>query len=157
MNTVGKKVFGVAILALGIAVAAPAHAQFGSPTGDRGPTNDSFGGNYKDPQQKAADHLAKGLRYKEKAGKESDLNKQRKLLEKAKKELSSSGALHPNHDAYVALGLVEIALGNRNAAMDACWKALGLRRDSPNASACFEQAKAMTVPVDESAPARSGG
>ena len=152
MNTLGKKLFAVVVVVLGLAVAVPASAQFGSPTGERGPNNDYFGGSYKDPQQKAADHLAKGLRYKEKADKETDSKKKAKLVEKARKEFTSSNALHPNHDALVALGLLAIQDGNRRAAMDSCWQALGLKRDSPAASDCYEQAKAMPATVVQASP-----
>src|SRR5262245_27111838 len=133
MNT--KKLFAIAVLTLGLAL--PAQAQFGSPLGDRGPSNTNFGGNYKDPQQKAADHLAKGLRCKDKADKEADAKKKAKLLDKAWAEFQSSNALHPNHDALVALGQIAIERGDRNAAMSSCWQALGLKKDSPAASACF--------------------
>ena len=142
MNTC-KKLFAVAVLTFGLAL--PAAAQFGSPLGDRGPTNDNFGGNYKDPQQKAADHLAKGLRFKDKADKETDAKKKAKLLDKAWSELQSSNALHPNHDALVALGQIAIERGNRTVAMDACWQALGLKKDSPAASACYEEAKGLAI------------
>lgn len=145
MNTF-KKLFVVAVLTLGLAL--PAHAQFGSPLGDRGPTNDNFGGNYKDPQQKSADHLAKGLRFKDKAEKEKDEKKRTKLLEKAWAELQSSNALHPNHDALVALGQIAIEKGNRKAAMDACWQALSLRKDSPIASECYEEAKGLAIAAE---------
>lgn len=156
MNTFWKKLFAVAVLTLGLAVAGPAQAQFGGPLGDRGPTNDNFGGNYKDPQQKAADHLAKGLRFKDKADKETDAKKKAKLLDKARSEFQSSNALHPNHDALVALGLIAIEQSNRKAAMDACWQALGLRKDSPAASACYEEAKGMAVATQPAAGSPSG-
>ena len=142
MNTF-KKLFAVAVLTLGLAL--PAQAQFGGPLGDRGPTNDNFGGNYKDPQQKAADHLAKGLRYKEKAAKETDAKKKTKLLDKALAEFRSSNALHPNHDALLGIGQIAIEKADRKAAMDACWQALGLKRDSAVASTCYEEAKGMAV------------
>lgn len=145
MRDLRRKLFPLVVLFLGLAAAVPAAGQFGSPLGDRGPTNDTFGGNYKDPQQKAADHLAKGLRFKAKADKETDARKKAKLLEKAKAEFQSSNALHPHHDALVALGLLAIGDGNRKAAMDACWQALGLRKDSQPANDCFEQAKALPV------------
>lgn len=141
MNT--KKLFAVAVLTLALAI--PASAQFGSPTGERGVGNDSFGGNYKDPQVKAADHLAKGLRFKDKAAKETDAKKKAKLLDKAWSELQSSNSLHPNHDALVALGQISIERGNRKAAMDSCWMALGLKQGSPTASACYEEAKGMAI------------
>lgn len=143
MNTF-KKLFAVAILTLGLAV--PASAQFGSPTSDRGvASNTNFGGNYKDPQVKAADHLARGLRFKDKAENEPDATKKAKLLEKAKAEFQSSNALHPNHDALVGIGQLAIEQGNRKAAMDACWQTLGLKRDSPIASACYEEAKGIAI------------
>ncbi|HYN22268.1 MAG TPA: hypothetical protein VE078_15010 [Thermoanaerobaculia bacterium] len=144
MKNLAKQLSAIAILAFGLAVATPVSAQFGSPTGDRGPRNDSFSGSgYKDPQQKAADHLAKGLRLKDKANKETDAAKKAKLLEKALKEFESSNALHSNHDALLAIGLLRIEQGNRQGAMEACWQALGLKKASEGASACFEQAKAM--------------
>ena len=150
MNTC-EKLCAVAILTLGLAV--PASAQFGSPTGDRGVgSNDSFGGNYKDPQTKAADHLAKGLRFKDKANKETDAKKKAKLLDKAWAEFQSSNALHPNHDALVALGQISIERGNRKSAMDACWQALGLKKDSPAASACYEEAKGLAVAAAPAPP-----
>lgn len=160
MNNSVKKLFAIASLALGLAVASPLNAQFSSPTGDRGPRNDSFGGSgYKDPQQKAADHLAKGLRFKDKASKETDAAKKAKLLERALKEFESSNALHSNHDALLAIGLLRIEQGNRQGAMEACWQALGLKKASEGASACFEQAKAMPAnpqPATEMPAAGSG-
>ena len=157
MNTFGKTLFAAAVLTLGLAVAAPADAQFGSPTGDRGvASNDSFGGHYKDPQVKAADHLAKGLRFKEKADKETDAKKKAKLMEKAVAEFKSSTALHPNHDALVALGLIAIEQGNRREAMNNCWQALGLRKDSPAANDCYEQAKGLAVATQPAAGSPSG-
>ena len=154
MNTC-KKLFAVAILTLGLAV--PANAQFGSPTGDRGvASNTDFGGNYKDPQVKSADHLARGLRFKNKADKETDAKKKAKLLEKAWAEFQSSTALHPNHDALVALGQMSIEKGNRKAAMDSCWQALGLKRDSPAASSCYEGAKGLAVATQPASGSPSG-
>jgi tetratricopeptide (TPR) repeat protein len=153
MNTC-KKLFAVAVLTFGLAL--PAAAQFGSPLGDRGPTNSNFGGNYKDPQQKAADHLAKGLRFKDKADKETDAKKKAKLLDKAWSEFQSSNALHPNHDALVAMGQIAIERGNRQVAMDACWQALGLNKNSPVASACFEAAKGLAVATQPPAGSPSG-
>ncbi|HWM93465.1 MAG TPA: hypothetical protein VN493_22075 [Thermoanaerobaculia bacterium] len=156
MNNFGKNLFAAAVLALGLAVAVPVDAQLGGPMGDRGPINESFSGNYKDPQQKAADHLAKGLRYREKAIKETDSKKKAKLLEKARSEFRSSTALHPNHDALVALGMLAIEEGNRKAAMDSCWQALGLKRESPSASTCYEQAKALPATTAAAAAGSSG-
>jgi hypothetical protein len=153
MNTC-KKLFAVAVLTFGLAL--PAAAQFGSPLGDRGPRNESFGGNYKDPQLKAAEHLAKGLRFKEKADKETDAKKREKLLDRAWSELQSSNALHPNHDALVAMGQIAIDRGNRKAAMDSCWQALGLDKNSQTASACYQEAKGMAVATQPGPGSPSG-
>ena len=154
MNTF-KKLCVVGVLSLALAV--PATAQFGTnPTGERGVGNTSFGGNYKDPQVKSADHLAKGLRFKDKAAKETDAKKKAKLLEKAKAEFQSSNALHPNHDALVSLGQLAIEAGNRKAAMDSCWQALGLKKDSPAATACFEEAKGMAIAAEPAPGSPSG-
>jgi tetratricopeptide (TPR) repeat protein len=129
------------MVVLGIAVATPAPAQITSPTGDRGPLNENFGGGYKDPQQRAADHLAKGLRYKKKADEEADTKKKAKLLDKAKKEFQSSLGLHPNHDAYLTMGLLHLDLGDPLAAADACNQALALQPGSEGAKACVASAK----------------
>lgn len=149
-----RKTMFAAVLALGIA-AVPAHAQFASPTGDRGPMNTNFGGNYKDPQQRAADNLAKGLRFKAKADAEKDAGKKAKLLDKAKKEFQSSIALHPNHDAYLALGLVQIALGQNQSGAEACHQAKGLQPGSEAAAACIQMAL-NPAPADPQ-PAAGGG
>ncbi|MES1243691.1 MAG: hypothetical protein ABUT39_18940 [Acidobacteriota bacterium] len=139
-NNLVKTTLASAVLVFGLAVATPSHAQFASPTGDRGPVNTSFGGNYKDPQQRAADNLAKGLRFKAKADEEKDAKKKTKLLEKAKKEFETSVALHPNHDAYLALGLVDIAMGQNQAGAEACHQARGLKPGSEAAESCIQMA-----------------
>jgi tetratricopeptide (TPR) repeat protein len=157
LNQLGKTTLAAAVLALGIAAAVPAHAQFASPTGDRGPVNTTFGGNYKDPQQRAADNLAKGLRFKAKADGEKDAKKKEKLLEKAKKEFQSSIALHPNHDAYLALGLVQIALGQNQSGAEACHQALGLQPGSEAAQTCIQTALNPPPATTQPAAVSNGG
>ena len=155
MGKAGKTTFAAAVLVLGIAAATPAHAQFASPTGDRGPMNTTFGGNYKDAQQRAADNLAKGLRFKTKADGEKDAGKKAKLLDKAKKEFQASIALHPNHDAYLALGLVQIALGENQAAAESCTQAKVLQPASEAAATCVQMALNPT-PADTQQAAGGG-
>lgn len=151
-----KTVFAAALLVLGAAAATPAQAQFNGPLGDRGPTNESFSGDYKNPEHRAAAHVSRALRYKEKAAKETDVKKQRKLLEKAKSELQSSIALHRNYDASVALGEVFIALGNPASAIDACSQALVFKPADAAATGCIETAKSLSVPEDESTAPAAG-
>jgi hypothetical protein len=155
-NHFGRKILAVAVLTLGVAVATPAHAQFASPTGDRGPINENFSGGYKDPQQRAADSLAKGLRFKQKADEQTDAAKKAKLLEKAKKEFQSSIAMHPNHDAYLALGLVQIALGSAQSGAEACAQALGLKPESQGAKDCIQTAQNSAKTGEPAAAANSG-
>jgi tetratricopeptide (TPR) repeat protein len=156
LGKAGKTTLAAAVLVLGIAVATPAHAQFASPTGDRGPMNESFSGNYKDAQQRAAGNLAKGLRYKKKADGETDATKKTKLLEKAKKEFQTSIALHPNHDAYLALGLVEVELGQNQAGAEACHQAKGLKPDSEAAESCIQMALNPAPATTQPAAASNG-
>jgi hypothetical protein len=158
LNHFGKKAtFAAAVLVLGITVATPARAQFASPTGDRGPINTTFGGNYKDAQQRAADNLGKGLRFKSKADQEKDARKKTKLLEKARKEFETSVALHPNHDAYLALGLVQLALGQNQAGAEACHQARGLQPGSEAAEACIQMALNPAPATTQPAAAAGGG
>jgi tetratricopeptide (TPR) repeat protein len=155
LGKAGKTTLTAAVLVLGIAVATPARAQFTSPTGDRGPVNESFSGGYKDPQQRAANNLAKGLRYKKKADEEADAKKKAKLLEKARKEFQTSISLHPNHDAYLALGLVEIAMGQNQAGAEACHQAKGLKPGSEAAESCIQMA--LNPAPATTQPAAGGG
>lgn len=157
LGKAGKTTLAAAVLVLGIAVATPARAQFASPTGDRGPLNENFGGGYKDPQQRAADNLAKGLRYKKKADDESDAKKKTKLLEKAKKEFQTSIALHPNHDAYLALGLVALEMGENQAGAEACHQAEGLKPGSEAAKSCIQTALNPPPATTQPAAASNGG
>ncbi len=148
-----------AVLAGVVFGGAAVYAQFASPTGDRGPMNDTFGGSYKDPQQRAADNLARGLRYKSKADHETNEKAKAKLLDKAKKEFQSSIALHPNHDAYLALGLLQIEMGQKQAAAESCHQALALKPGSEAAGSCERTAMSSAPPSSPPAagPPPSGG
>ena len=84
---------------------------------------------------------ARGLLFKHQANQETDAGKKTKLLEKAKKEFQSSIALHPNHDAYLALGLIQIELGSAQSGAEACAQALGLKPESQAAKDCIETAQ----------------
>lgn len=157
--SIKKNLFAASLLVLGTAVAVPVQAQFNGPLGDRGPTNESFSGDYKTQEHRSAAHLSRAIRYKEKAATETDVKKQRKLLEKAKSELQSSIALQRNYDASVALGEVFIALGNPASAVDACSQALVFKPADANATKCVETAKTLQASVNKSAtaPAASSG
>lgn len=154
-----KKNLFAALLVLGAAAVTPVQAQFNGPLGDRGPGNSNFGGDYKNAEHRSAAHLSRAIRYKEKAAQETDVKKQRKLLEKAKSELQSSIALHRNYDASLALGEVFIALGNQGSAIDACSQALVFKPADASATKCVETAKSLPTTLDESAgaPAASSG
>jgi tetratricopeptide (TPR) repeat protein len=100
-----------------------------------------IGPNYKDDSQLAADHYAKGIRSKRKADKESVPEKKTKLYEKAKEELLKSVGLDASYDALLALGQVDLALGQATAALDACSQALSFRPGDGAAQSCVEEAR----------------
>lgn len=104
-----------------------------------------IGANYKDDSQLAADHYAKGIRAKRKADKESAPEKRTKLYEKAKEELLKSVGFDASYDALLALGQVNLALGQGRAAFDACSQALSFRSGDQAAKSCVEEAKKAGV------------
>jgi len=102
-------------------------------------------GGYKDPVTKAADAYSRGMKAKRKAEGEKDPKAQRKLLEKAKDELGRSVGLSPSYDALLALGQVELALGDRSSALQSCTHALSWKPADPVAVACQNDARKKTV------------
>lgn len=104
-----------------------------------------IGANYKTDEQLAADHYAKGVRAKRKAEKESTPEKRTKLYERAKEELLKSVGLDASYDALLALGQVDLALGQAKAAFDACSQALSFRAGDQAAQSCVEEAKKAGV------------
>jgi hypothetical protein len=105
----------------------------------------NVGGEYKDPTQKAADAYSRGMKAKRKAEGEKDPKSQRKLLEKAKDELGKSVGYTSNYDALVALGQVQLALGEKGAALHSCTQALSWKPNDPAALACQNDARQKTV------------
>lgn len=103
------------------------------------------GGDFKDPVTKAADAYSRGMKAKRKADGEKDPKAQRKLLEKAKDELGRSVGLSPSYDALLALGQVELALGDRSSALQSCTHALSWKPADPVAVACQNDARKKTV------------
>jgi hypothetical protein len=108
-------------------------AQMGVPT-------EAMGNPYKDDAQRAADHYARGARAKRKAEEETDPGKKEKLYARAKAELEKSAGLHANYDAFLALGQIHLALGNKESAFNACGKALALKPADERAKSCVEEA-----------------
>jgi hypothetical protein len=102
-------------------------------------------GGYKDPATKAADAYSRGMKAKHKADGEKDPKAQRKLLEKAKDELGRSVGFSPSYDALLALGQVELALGDRSSALQSCTHALSWKPADPVAVACQNDARKKTV------------
>jgi hypothetical protein len=97
-------------------------------------------GSYRDPVQRAADAYSRGARLKAKADKETDAQRKAKLYAKAKDELFKSIGYQENYDALVALGQVQLALGQKLAALDACTKAQTLKPADPVAKLCRQEA-----------------
>ncbi len=133
--------FSLAFVLLLLSSMPPARAQ--SVTGAT--SGAVIGANYKDDTQLAADHYAKGIRAKRKADKESAPEKRSKLYEKAREELLKSVAFDASYDALLALGQVDLVLGQGRAAFDACSQALSFRSGDQAAKSCVEEAKKAGV------------
>jgi hypothetical protein len=102
-------------------------------------------GSYKDPVQRAAGAYSRGMKAKRKAEQEKDLDKRRKLLEEAKAEFGKSVAYTASYDSLLALGQVELALGERSAALQSCTHALSWKPADPVAVTCQNEARQKTV------------
>jgi cytochrome c-type biogenesis protein CcmH/NrfG len=120
-------------LALLLAMPLAATAQF--------PVTESMGSRYHTPEDKAIEAYSRGMKAKRKAEAEKDPVKQAKLYQKAKEELSKSAGYHPNFDAYLALGQVYMALGQKESALDACAHAQGLKPKAEAAGLCMAEAQ----------------
>lgn len=97
----------------------------------------------KDPTQKAADAYSRGMQMKRKADAATDPAKKAKLYEKAKKELERSAAYVVNADVYLALGQIDLAQGDAQAALTNCSHAQSLKSGSPEAASCMDSARTM--------------
>lgn len=102
-----------------------------------------IGSRYHDPAEKAAESLSRGLKNKRKAAGEPDPEKRRKLLLRAKEDLSKSVGYHENFEALLALGQVCLALDLAEAARTACARALGLKPANSDAKECFDKGTAV--------------
>jgi hypothetical protein len=148
-----QKTVLLAILCCATAMAAAraAHAQIGSmPTGQLD-TNRATA-NVHDPTRRAADAYSRGARTKRKAEAAKDAQERQKLFQRAKDELTRSVNIQPNFDALLALGQVDLALGDPGAAAIACGEARDLRHDDPEVRACLDGAKPPAAP-SSAAPA----
>jgi tetratricopeptide (TPR) repeat protein len=124
-----------ASLVLAVLIATPAlKAQMNAPT-------EIIGSYRHTPEQKAMDAYGRGVKLKKKAEGEQDAEKRQKLYLKAKDEFSKSAGYQANYDAYLALGQVYLALGQRESAQDACLHAQGLKPGNETAKSCIEEAR----------------
>jgi hypothetical protein len=112
----------------------------------------SSGGDYKDPAQKAADAYSRGMKAKRQAEEEKDPKAQRKLLERAKNEIGKSVGYSASYDSLLALGQVELALGEKAAALQSCTHALSWKPAAPDALTCQSEAGRTTVTGIQAAP-----
>jgi len=112
-----------------------------------------IGSHYHDPDEKAAESYSRGMKAKRKAEGESDPEKKKKLLLKAKDELSRSIGYVRNFDALLALGQVYLALNVPQSAQDSCQLALGYKRDNVDAQACVDQSAKLVLAAKSAAPA----
>lgn len=133
MNRASIVLIGCGVLLL---FDTPLAAQFGP-----GVPTDSMG-RYRSTEEKASAALSRGLRAKKRAEEEREPAKKKKLLLKAKEELSEALAYVPSFDAYLALGQVNLALGERESARDACLHARGLKPTDAAVRRCLDESTA---------------
>ncbi len=116
-----------------------------------------IGSRYHDPAEKAAESYSRGAKTLRKAEGESDPEKKKKLLLRAKDDLSRSVAFQANYDALLALGQAYLALESPDAARDACSRALGLKPNDEKATACFHQSSEQVLAAKKASDAPKGG
>jgi hypothetical protein len=145
-----RKPIPLAVLccAAALAAAGAAHAQISRvPPGQLDPNRAMS--QVRDPARRAADAYARGARTKRKAEEAKDPKERQKLFARAKDELNRSIDIQPSFDALLALGQVNLALGNPGPAHIACSQAQDLRPGDPAVRACLDQAE---KPAGASAP-----
>jgi tetratricopeptide (TPR) repeat protein len=139
--------------------AIPAGAQIGSVPTDQLGTSRAMS-QVHDPTRRAADAYARGARAMHKAEKAKDAKEKQKQYDRAKEELTKSLQILPTYDAYLALGQVQLAVGDPRAAASACTEAQSLKPGDEAAKACLEQANkppAATMPAGAVPPPQTGG
>ena len=88
------------------------------------------------PEHRAIEAYDRAARSIKKAEGTKDPEKRRKLYETAKDELHRSLALKSTFDSLLALGRVDLALGDLPAALTACAQAESLKPKNAAATAC---------------------
>ena len=104
--------------------------------------SEGIGSYVKSPEQKAMEAYSRGLRAKRRADEETNEEKKRKNLLRAKAELSKSVGYFMHYDGCLALGQVYLALGQAEASEDSCTRALQFKPGDPPATSCVHEARA---------------
>lgn len=136
------------LLVLALVLTAPLAVSAQTPN-----ITESMGSYYHTPEQKAMEAYGRGVREKRKAEAETDPAKQAKLYLKAKQELSKSLGYQANYDAFLAIGQVYMALGEKESALDACSKAQVMKPNDEAAKGCVQDAQKKI----QEAAAKPGG
>lgn len=122
-----------------LAADAPAHAQIGSM--GAGSSAQMFQASQQEtPEHRAVEAYNRAARDIKKAEGAKDPGLRRKLYEKAKDNLDRSLALWATFDSLLALGQVDLALGDVASALAVCTQAEGLKAGDAAARSCKEQA-----------------
>jgi hypothetical protein len=97
------------------------------------------------PEHRAIEAYNRAARNIKKAEGTTDPEKRRKLYERAKDELNRSLALKTTFDSLLALGRVDLALGDLPSALNLCAQAESLKPKDAAATACEKEATAPAV------------
>jgi hypothetical protein len=109
-------------------------------------------GSFKNPTQRAAESYSRGVKAKRKAADAKEPGERQKLYQRAKDELNRSVGYEGTFEAFLALGEVHLALGDRKSAAWACGQAQALRPAEERAKACIETATRPEAPAAAAAP-----
>jgi hypothetical protein len=138
-----------AAVLVAFAVAVPAHAQIGSM--GAGSSAQMFQASQQEtPEHRAVEAYNRAARNIKKAEGAKDPGQHRKFYEKAKDDLDTSLSLKTTFDSLLALGQVDLALGDVSSALTLGTQAESLKAGDAAARSCKEQAARQ-----ESGPARS--
>ncbi len=96
------------------------------------------------PEKRASEAYNKGARSKRKAEGAKDAGEKQKLYQKAKADFAKSLAIAESFDALLALGQVDLALGDAQAALSHCSRAGQLKAGDQAVGACVQEATAKS-------------
>jgi tetratricopeptide (TPR) repeat protein len=107
------------------------------------------------PEHRAAEAYNRAARSIKRAEGARDANDRRKLYEKAREDLKKSLDVKPTFDALLAMGRVDLNLGDPRAALDFCTQAESYKSGDASTKACKDEAMRQSSAAAGPAPGAS--